>query len=160
MPNERFDASVLVLETWEASAASEWWPAAVGDSEDAYNSGNYSPPSGTDGWKPGVVLDFTDSSNSTSLKTQFRRLVAEWKEDSEFLSSPVAMAALPSYLAIIGLGKAVVPLLLEELSREPDQWFSALAIITGTDPVDESMAGDITAMSQAWLQWGQRQGYM
>jgi hypothetical protein len=33
------------------------------------------------------------------------------------------MAMLPPYQQIIGMGPPAVPLILEELRREPDQWF-------------------------------------
>jgi len=36
---------------------------------------------------------------------------------------------------MIGLGWPVVPLILEELNREPNQWFWALEAITEQNPV-------------------------
>ena len=40
------------------------------------------------------------------------------------------MTLLRPYQRIIGMGLPVVPLILEELEREPDQWFWALEAIT------------------------------
>ncbi len=40
------------------------------------------------------------------------------------------MAMLNPYQRIIGIGWPVVPLILDELQREPDQWFWALEAIT------------------------------
>lgn len=45
------------------------------------------------------------------------------------------MAMLPSCQRIIGMGPVVVPLILEELRREPDHWFWALEMLTEDDPV-------------------------
>jgi hypothetical protein len=88
----------------------------------------------------------------------FNRLAAEWKSQAEFLSSPTKIAELPAYRAIIAMGPAAVPLILNELRREPDHWFIALKRITGADPVPEDARGDIDRMGAAWLNWGQMHG--
>ena len=90
---------------------------------------------------------------------EFGRLTAEWKSQSEFLSSPTAIADLPAYQAIINMGQAAVPLILGELRREPDHWFTALKRITGEDPVPADARGDIVRMAEAWLKWGDVHGY-
>lgn len=64
-----------------------------------------------------------------------------------------------AYQQIIGLGPAVVPLLLAELDREPDHWFWALKAITGADPLPPDGRGRVGEMTQAWLRWGREQGY-
>ena len=61
---------------------------------------------------------------------------------------------------IIGMGPAVVPLILEELQREPDHWFWALEAITQQDPVPPEARGDVGAMADAWIAWGKQQGYL
>ena len=45
------------------------------------------------------------------------------------------MAMLRPYQQIVGMGMIAVPLILEELHREPDQWFWALECITEENPV-------------------------
>jgi len=62
------------------------------------------------------------------------------------------MADHPAYQEIISLGEAVVPLLLREVAREPDHWFSALKAITGANPVSPSDRGHIDKMAAAWLE--------
>ena len=69
------------------------------------------------------------------------------------------MAAHPAYQEIISLGPDVVPLLLRELAREPDHWFTALKAITGTNPVDPADRGCIDKMAGAWLTWAKEAGY-
>lgn len=91
---------------------------------------------------------------------RFRQLAAQWKEQSRHLSNAAQMAMLKPYQQIIGMGEAAVPLILEELQREPDQWFWALEAITQEDPVPPESAGKVRAMAEAWVQWGKRQGYM
>jgi hypothetical protein len=94
------------------------------------------------------------------LEERFRRLTAEWKERSRFLSNSAQIAMLKPYQRIIGLGAAAVPLILEELARAPDQWFWALESITGENPVPPEAAGHVPSMAQAWIDWGKQQGIL
>jgi hypothetical protein len=70
------------------------------------------------------------------------------------------MAMLRPYQRIIGMGMPVVPLLLEELEREPDQWFWALESITEENPVPPAAAGRIREMAAAWIEWGRARGFL
>jgi hypothetical protein len=97
---------------------------------------------------------------SVTLETKFRRLVNAWKAGRGFSSSAAKMAMHPAYLQIIGMGPAAIPLLLEELSREPDHWFIALQSITGIDPVPTEVRGRMDLMAQAWQEWGKSEGYL
>lgn len=92
------------------------------------------------------------------LAGRFHRLVAEWKERSRYLSNTAQMAMLPAYQRIIGMGPAAIPLILEELRREPDQWFWALEAISGEDPVPPEARGKIRLMADAWIRWGEGRG--
>jgi hypothetical protein len=70
------------------------------------------------------------------------------------------MALLRPYQRIIGMGMPVVPLILEELEREPDQWFWALEAITEENPVPTEANGVVRLMAKAWVDWGREQGYL
>ena len=70
------------------------------------------------------------------------------------------MAMLPCYQQIIGMGERAVPLILEELSREPDHWFWALEAITQENPVPCDAAGNVRLMAEAWVAWGAHEGYV
>lgn len=96
----------------------------------------------------------------SDIQTRFSRLKGEWKEKSWFLSNSAPMAMLRPYERIIGIGPPAVHLILEELRREPDQWFWALEAITGENPVAPEDAGNISAMADAWIRWGARYGRM
>lgn len=89
---------------------------------------------------------------------RFRRLAAEWKEQARYLSDSRRMAMLRPYQAIIGMGLPVVPLILEELKREPDHWFYALEVITDESPVPADAQGDMRRIADAWLAWGRQHG--
>jgi hypothetical protein len=65
-----------------------------------------------------------------------------------------------AYQQIIGLGPATTPLILRELEREPDDWFWALAAITGENPIPPGAERKLAEMRAAWLQWGAEHGYL
>lgn len=102
----------------------------------------------------------TTSSPPSDVRDRFHQLATQWKEQSRHMSNAAQMAMLPSYQRIIGLGAPAVPLLLEELAREPDQWFWALEAITQENPVPGDAAGKVRLMAQAWAEWGVRRGYI
>jgi hypothetical protein len=94
-----------------------------------------------------------------NARERFARLTSEWKEQSRYLSNTAQIAMLPSYQRIIGMGTSVVPLILDELQREPDQWFWALEAITEQNPVPPESAGQVRLTAQAWIEWGRQHGY-
>ncbi len=89
----------------------------------------------------------------------FRRLADEWKAGRGPATTASMMTRHPAYKAIIGLGEAAVPLLLDELDREPDHWFAALRSITGANPVRPEDRGDLVKMAASWIEWGRENGY-
>ena len=95
-----------------------------------------------------------------STQEGFQRLAAVWKQQSRYLSNTAQMAMLKPYQQIIGMGELAVPLILEELQREPDQWFWALEAITEQNPVPPEAAGKVRLMAQAWIDWGKKQGFL
>src|SRR5262249_25740043 len=95
-----------------------------------------------------------------SSRERFHRLARDWKEQSRYLSNAAQMAMLRPYQRIIGMGLPVVPLILEELQREPDQWFWALESITEENPVPPEAAGVVRMMAEAWVEWGREQGLL
>jgi hypothetical protein len=95
---------------------------------------------------------------AVNIEERFHRLAAEWKDQARFLSNSVRMAMLTPYQRIIGMGMPVVPLILEDLKREPHHWFWALEAITEQNPVPPESLGNIKAMANAWIEWGKAQG--
>jgi hypothetical protein len=98
--------------------------------------------------------------SESEVRNRFRRLAAEWKERSFLLSNSAQMAMLKPYQQIIGMGLPVVPCILEELQREPDQWFWALEAITGENPVPPEAAGITRLTAQSWIDWGIARGFL
>jgi hypothetical protein len=70
-----------------------------------------------------------------TIEERFRRLEATWTAETGYLSSYTAIVEHPTFQEIIGLGEAVVPLLLRDLEERPRLWVWALPDITGADPV-------------------------
>src|SRR4051812_33627206 len=100
------------------------------------------------------------ASSRAISRERFRRLAAEWKDLSQHMSNPAQMAMLRPYQKIIGMGADAVPFILEELRREPDQWFWALEAITDENPVPADTAGKVRQMAQAWIEWGKGRGLL
>ena len=92
------------------------------------------------------------------LRVAFEELVILWSTGTAHLSSPTKIVEHPAYRQIIGLGSAVLPLLLRDLSETRNFWFPALNAITGENPVPDDAAGDVESMTEAWIRWGRANG--
>jgi hypothetical protein len=101
----------------------------------------------------------TGGASAETVEQRFRRLEATWTEETGYLSSYTDIVEHPAFREIIGLGKAVVPVMLRDLEERPRLWVWALPEITGADPVPPEDAGNIAKMSAAWLRWGRANGY-
>lgn len=82
----------------------------------------------------------------------FSRLARKWRDETAHLSALEKRYAHPAYKQIIAMGATAVPLILEEMRREPDWWFDALEELTGADPAKDSESFH-QSVSQ-WLAWG------
>jgi hypothetical protein len=94
-----------------------------------------------------------------SVEQRFRRLEARWLAETGHLSSSTKITTHPAFMEIMGLGQEVVPLMLRDLEVRPRLWVWALPTITGADPVPAPDRGNIAKMSDAWLKWGNANGY-
>ncbi|HVA51720.1 MAG TPA: hypothetical protein VNH11_35595 [Pirellulales bacterium] len=84
---------------------------------------------------------------------KFQALASAWKSETKVLSNVTKRATHPAYQKIIGMGPAVVPCILLDLAEQgPNDWFWALTAITGENPIGEEIAGNMKAMTEAWLQ--------
>ncbi len=92
------------------------------------------------------------------LRGEFRLLAEQWRVDTQHLSQISKKVIHPSYLRIIGMGEAAVPLILEELRDRPAHWFAALQSTTNANPV--SPGSSPAASRDAWLAWGRGHGFI
>jgi hypothetical protein len=93
-----------------------------------------------------------------SMEAKFRRLAAVWTAETAYVSSTSDLIAHPAFQEIVGMGPAVIPLLLREMERGRSHWHRALRRITGVDPVPPEDRGNLVKTAEAWLRWGKEQG--
>jgi len=90
---------------------------------------------------------------------EFDYLSSRWRQETAHISSVQKKAVHRAYQRIIGMGAAVVPFILKDLNQTHDDWFWALTAITGENPIANEIAGDISKMTEAWIEWGRVKGY-
>jgi hypothetical protein len=104
-------------------------------------------------------LDIAASSSRIETeqpRAEFEMLAGQWRRETRHLSIVQKKIIHPAYLRITGMGKSVVPLLLEALRDQPAHWFAALRATANFDPSPPD-ANPATARV-AWLQWGKANG--
>jgi hypothetical protein len=99
------------------------------------------------------------SASTADVEAEFRRLAEWWNRETAVLSDIGRACRHPAYRAVIALGPAVVPILLNELKTKPDWWFDALEELTGENPLTTEDAGKVRQMAAKWVQWGREHGY-
>jgi len=99
--------------------------------------------------------DLTDD-----LRRKFVMLADMWNRETAHFSSTRQMAEHPAYRQIVSLGRAVVPLIFQELVRDPGfHWFHALREILGSGPeIPTDARGRLTQVTECWLRWGKEHG--
>jgi hypothetical protein len=120
-------------------------------------------PEGMAAWARAVLLHAARDRPArppADVEREFRELADQWRAETKYLSNVTKKSIHPAYQRIIGMGEAVVPLILEELAQRPGDWFWALTAITRANPITEAVAGDVDAMTEAWQQWGRAAGYL
>jgi hypothetical protein len=95
-----------------------------------------------------------------SVIDRFYDLALTWQHDHMFTSDMDRVAMHPAYQQIIGMGNEVLPLIFQQLQFNPNYWFAALNAITGVNPVKEDHLGNLQAMSNDWVEWATRKGYV
>lgn len=99
-------------------------------------------------------------SDAADFEEQFVELANRWHDDTDSLSSPSRITGNDSYMKIISLGKKVIPFILQDLKQRGGDWYRALRILSGDNPVSEEARGDVQKMTESWLNWGRERGYI
>jgi hypothetical protein len=94
-----------------------------------------------------------------TVEEKFQRLASVWRAETAYVSSSSELVAHPAFREIVGMGPAVIPLLLRELENRTGHWHRALRQITGADPVPPADRGNLDKAAEAWLRWAKEQGY-
>jgi hypothetical protein len=92
-------------------------------------------------------------------EAEFRHHVERWRKEALAYSSIARKIAHPDYLAIVGMQKKVIPLLLRELAERPTYWFAALKTLAKDEQTPEEPTS-FDAAVKAWLDWGKKRGYL
>ena len=88
------------------------------------------------------------------IERRFLSLVEQWREETRGDGVGARTLKHPSYLEILEMGTAVVPLILRDLAAGGGFWIGALTELTGEDPVPATERGRSAKMRGAWLAWG------
>lgn len=91
-----------------------------------------------------------------STADRFSELAETWQRETALESFLDRKAMHPAYQRIIGLGPAVVPLILRELAERPGHWFWALNALTGEDHAQGTQT--VAEAGRALLAWGRERG--
>ena len=93
-----------------------------------------------------------------SAPVKFKRLVKQWKSETGHLSVIQKRYKHEAYKAILAMKKQAIPLILEELKRDPDRWFDALEHLTAEDPA--ANADTFYEAVDKWIAWGVAHEYI
>jgi len=99
-----------------------------------------------------------EARDSGEMREEFNMLANQWRNDTRHLSLISKKVMHQAYFRIMGMGPAVVPLLLEELRDRPAHWFTALKATTNVDPAPQGSSS--SEARQAWLDWGRGRGLL
>ena len=86
------------------------------------------------------------------VELKFSLLAQQWYEESKLFSF-AKQRETPTYHAILAIGKEIIPLIIKELERGKNVWFSALKKLSGANPVQEESKGNPQKMAADWIQW-------
>ena len=90
---------------------------------------------------------------------RFLQLADQWENETVLLSRTDLAIKHPAHQKIINLGEPAVPLIFQRMKSQGGHWFPALREITNANPVQPADRGNVSAMQEAWLRWGEANGY-
>lgn len=89
----------------------------------------------------------------TPLFQKFQLLKSKWLQETRFHSNTELIYSNKYYQQIIQLGPEVAPYIIEDLKKERNNWFQALAQILNVNPVKPEHYGNLDAMINDWIIW-------
>lgn len=93
------------------------------------------------------------------LYLEFRRLADKWEEETRGYAFRSRAVQHVEHQQIVDLGEQVIPWMLEDFAAGKGDWFYALRLLTGADPIKEEERGYVPRMRAAWLEWGRQHGW-
>ena len=86
------------------------------------------------------------------LAEKFYSLATQWKRETGRFSIIAMRYDNPAYKAILDMRELAIPLILNELKRNPDRWFAALEKLTGENPAKDAV--NFYEAVDRWVAWG------
>lgn len=83
-------------------------------------------------------------------------VVNRWRSETAFSSDPAELFGHPSFQALVDNVEIALPLIMSDLKTAPSNLVFVLEKAFGVTPYAEANAGDLRAMTDAWLAWGER----
>ena len=118
--------------------------ASRGNYQNAQRRSNYTESRGT--YHP----------SSADFIASFYAVLNRWKSETAFLSDPEKITSHPSFKAISANIGEVFPLIIAELKLGPSLLVWSLEDYFNERPYPEEELGDISAMTEAWIAWADR----
>lgn len=112
-----------------------------------------------------IAVDTSSALREELDEEEFAELADQWHVETAYLSSPSQIASHPNYLEIIAWREHALPFILEDLRRRGGEWYRALRAITRSLRIDpptltEADLANSRRVQRAWLEWGERHGYI
>ncbi|WP_155905030.1 hypothetical protein [Methylopila sp. M107] len=86
----------------------------------------------------------------------FYAVLHRWESETQYTSDPEVLTSHPSFDAIVKNAELVLSEIISELSRKPSPLVWALDdAYPEEQPYTPDAIGDLTAMSEAWIQWAE-----
>ena len=98
--------------------------------------------------------------NIESKSKVFKKLAESWHKDTGHYSFSYLITSHEAYLKIIAMGAVAIPFILQDLQECGGNWYVALRILSGQDPVPLKSKGDVPLMKESWFRWGRDNGYI
>lgn len=94
------------------------------------------------------------------VKQVFQNLKAIINEDTVFSSSTTVRYEHWANKAILLIGKPMISVILEDIQTEPHWWFHTLYTLTGVWPCSKENAGCLVKLTEEWIEWGKKNGFL
>lgn len=99
------------------------------------------------------------------ILARFMDLAKEWTKDTQGVKGTEKYFNR-NYIKIVDMGDDVIPIILDQIVKDlldedgdPSQWFWALRLIIGENPVPERFRNSPKKAASCWLHWGNEHGF-
>ena len=94
------------------------------------------------------------------LYREFRRLAEKWEEETSGYAFRSRAVQHVEHQQIVDMGERVIPWMLDDVAAGQGDWFYALRLLTGANPIKEEERGYVPKMRAAWLKWERQHGWL